>query len=96
MTLGALPDAHILFAPSMAEATRLVGDDEQYQRDIKNMKGEAQRLHDQVESGKFKTSPDQCRLAETQVEDRRARFNRMFSGPKPEVKKFLTDHCGPF
>ena len=67
--LGPLPSMHPLFSSSMAEATRAVGDDEQYQRDIKNMQNESQRLHDELESGKYASLPNQCSLAQTQVEE---------------------------
>ena len=123
--LGALPDAHVLFTSSMAEAMREIGETDEYQQAVKRMKDEASRLEQELAAGKI-TGTKQCVVAETQVEeslylennrsvyafyrklaisrnpneaDRLARFNRMFylvSGPKPEVRKFLTDHCGPF
>lgn len=123
--LGALPDAHILFTSSMAEAMREIGETDEYQQAIKRMKDEDSRLEQELTAGRI-TGPKQCVVAETQVEenlylensrsvyafyrklatsrnpsqaDRLARFNRMFylvSGPKPEVGKFLKDHCGPF
>jgi hypothetical protein len=69
LTLGALPSMHPLFGPSMAEAIRQVGDLEQYERSLKNMKEEANRLADELESGKYKSSPKQCSLAQAQVEE---------------------------
>jgi hypothetical protein len=126
LALGPLPDAHILFAPSMVEAMREIGDTEQADRNLKNMTAESQRLATQLNDGKFKTDPNECKLAQTQIEEslylensklvsmfylklppakgtsqaeRNARFNRMFfvvSSAKPEVKKSLTEHCGPF
>jgi hypothetical protein len=125
-TLGPLPSMHPLFSPSMAEATRAVGDEQQYQLDIKRMRSESQRLHNELESGKYKGNPKECSIAQAQVEerlylenpkllsmyymklppangddqaDRNARFNRMFfvvSNANPEIKKFLTAHCGKF
>ncbi|HKF20252.1 MAG TPA: hypothetical protein VKE93_01710 [Candidatus Angelobacter sp.] len=125
-TMGPLPSMHPLFSPSMAEATRAIGDDEQYQIDIKRMQAESKRLYDELQSGKYQGNPKECSIAQAQVEERLylenpklvsmyylklppakgnsqaerdARFNQMFyvlSGPKPEVKKFLTDHCGKF
>ncbi len=67
--LGPLPSMHPLFSSSMAEATRAVGDDQQYQREIKNMQAESQRLHDELESGKYASLPIQCSLAQTQIEE---------------------------
>jgi len=123
--LGALPDAHVLFTSSMAEAMREIGETDEYDAAMKRMKEESQRLQNDLDNGRI-TGPKQCTAAETHVEetlylensrsvyafyrklapsrnpsqaDRQARFNRMFylvSGPKPEVGKFLKDHCGPF
>jgi len=125
-TLGSLPSMHPLFSPSMAEAARAVGDDQQFQLDVKRMRAESQRLHDELVSGKYQRDPKECSIAQAQVEerlyledakllpmfylklppatgnsqaDRNARFNRMFfvvSSANPEIKKFLTDHCGKF
>lgn len=124
--LGPLPSMHPLFASSMAEAARALGDDQQYQLDIKRIRAESQRLHDELASGKYKRDPKECSIAQAQVEerlylenpklasvyylklppaqgnsqsDRNARFNRMFvvvASANPEIKKFLTDHCGKF
>ncbi len=66
--LGALPDAHVLFASSMAEATREIGETDEYERLMKNMKAEAPRLEQDLRSGKI-TGPKQCSAAETQVEE---------------------------
>jgi hypothetical protein len=68
MALGALPDAHVLFASSMAEATRKIGETDEYERLMKNMKAEAPRLEQDLRSGKI-TGPKQCSIAETQVEE---------------------------
>src|SRR5215471_2444241 len=125
-TLGPLPSMHPLFASSMAEAARAVGDDQQYQLDIKQMRAEAKRLHDELVNGKYKGDPKECSIAQAQVEeqlylenptlvsmyylklppaqgnapeDRNARFNRMFlvvASANPQIKKFLTAHCGKF
>jgi len=126
LLVGPLPSMHPLFASSMAEATRVVGDDEQYQLEIKRMRAESKRLHDELASGKYASAPNQCSIAQTQTEEslylenpklvsmfylklpsatgasqaeRNARFNRMFvvvSSARPQIKKFLTDHCGKF
>jgi hypothetical protein len=69
MALGPLPSMHPLFSSSMAEATKAVGDDEQYQRDIKNMQTESKRLHDELDSGKYASAPNQCSLAQTAIEE---------------------------
>ena len=67
--LGPLPDAHVLFSSSMAEAARGVGDTADFERRMKNMKDEAQRLRQELEAGKYKSSPNECRIAQTQVEE---------------------------
>jgi hypothetical protein len=69
-TLGPLPSMHPLFSPSMAEATRAIGDDEQYQIDIKRMQAESKRLYDELQSGKYKGNPKECSIAQAQVEER--------------------------
>src|SRR5258708_10444340 len=53
----------------MAEASRRIGDDEQYQRDIKQMGAESQRPHDELMAGKYASLPNQCSIAQTQVEE---------------------------
>lgn len=125
MPLGALPDAHVLFSSSMAEAMKEIGQTDDYAQAIKNMKDEAPRLEQRLHEGQVRAAK-QCAVAETQVEeslylennrsvyafyrklvisrnadvtDRQVRFNRMFylvSGPKPEVRTFLTQYCGKF
>jgi hypothetical protein len=69
LALGPLPSMHPLFASSMAEAMREIGDSEQYQLRLKQMKSESQRLHDELASGKYKSDPKECSLAQTQVEE---------------------------
>jgi hypothetical protein len=68
IALGALPDAHVLFSSSMAEALREIGETDEYERSIKNMKEEAPRLEQELRDGKI-TGPKQCTVAETQVEE---------------------------
>ncbi len=68
LALGALPDAHVLFSSSMAEALREIGETAEYDRAIKNMRSEAPRLEQELRSGKI-TGPKQCAVAETQVEE---------------------------
>jgi hypothetical protein len=68
IALGALPDAHILFSSSMAEALREIGEMDEYQRSMKNMKEEAPRLAEELRSGKIK-GDKQCVAAMTQVEE---------------------------
>jgi hypothetical protein len=58
--LGALPDAHVLFTSSMAEAIRLIGDQETYSRRLQQMKEESARLH---------ATADSCKTAEVAVEE---------------------------
>lgn len=68
IALGALPDAHVLFSSSMAEAMKEIGATDDYERDLKNIEAEAPRLKQQLESGKI-SGPKQCVVAETQVEE---------------------------
>lgn len=69
MALGALPSMHPLFGSSMAEAMREIGDAEEYQLRIKQMRSESQRLHDELANGKYKSDPKECSIAQTQVEE---------------------------
>jgi hypothetical protein len=66
--LGALPDAHVLFSSSMAEAMKEIGESDDYARAMKNMKDEASRLEQELRGGKV-ASAKQCTVAETQVEE---------------------------
>lgn len=88
--LGPLPSMHPLFASSMAEATRRVGDDEQYQRDIRQMHTESKRLHDELNKGKYAAAPNQCSIAQTQVEEslylKNSRFVTMFYLKLPRAR----------
>lgn len=68
IALGALPDAHILFTSSMAEALRQIGETQEYERRMQNMKQEVTRLEEELRSGKI-TGPKQCTVAETKVEE---------------------------
>lgn len=68
ITLGALPDPHVLFSSSMAEALREIGETAEYERAMKNMKDEAPRLEQNLRDGKV-TGPKRCAVAETQVEE---------------------------
>jgi hypothetical protein len=68
IALGALPDPHVLFTSSMAEAMREIGETDDYQQAMKNMKDEAPRLKQELHDGKI-TGPKQCTVAETQVEE---------------------------
>jgi hypothetical protein len=67
--LGPLPSMHPLFASSMAAAMLEIGDAEEYQLRLKQMKAESQRLHDDLEAGKYQSNPQQCSIAQTQVEE---------------------------
>ena len=60
-TLGALPALHILFAPSMTEATRLIGDEDGYRQKLAQLKDEARRLSE--------TAGKNCVLAEIFIEE---------------------------
>lgn len=68
IALGALPDAHVLFSSSMAEALREIGETDDYQRSVKNMKAEAPRLAEELRNGKIPEAK-RCSVAETQVEE---------------------------
>jgi hypothetical protein len=52
LALGALPDAHVLFSSSMAEAQREIGETDDYDRSLKNMKEESPRLKQELDAGK--------------------------------------------
>jgi hypothetical protein len=69
MALGPLPSMHPLFSSSMAEATRAIGDETRYERLVTEMRSEAKRLHDELESGKYKGNPRECELAQVTVEE---------------------------
>ena len=69
MALGPLPSMHPLFSSSMAEATREIGDEARYQRLLGQLRSESKRLHDELESGKYKGNPRECELAQTTVEE---------------------------
>lgn len=66
--LGALPDAHVLFSSSMAEALREIGESDEYERSMKNMRAEAPRLADELSNGKIPEAK-RCTVAETHVEE---------------------------
>jgi hypothetical protein len=68
IALGAIPSPHVLFTSSMAEAMREIGEADDYERAIKNMKEEAPRLEQALREGKI-TGPKECTLAESQVEE---------------------------
>jgi hypothetical protein len=73
--LGAIPYQHILFGPSQAEAMRLVGDADGYDRAIARMKQTTGTFEDDF--AKFvarsvtapRSNTDKCVLAEVQVEE---------------------------
>jgi hypothetical protein len=67
-SLGALPAMHILFGPSMLEATRVIGDVEEYERHLQRMRDEAQSLREKLRKGTVSVE-DRCRLAQTVVEE---------------------------
>jgi len=68
LALGALPAMHVLFSSSMAEAMHEIGETEDYERAMKNMKEESLRLEQDLSNGKI-TGPKECTLAESQVEE---------------------------
>lgn len=66
--LGALPDAHILFGPSMLEARREAGDLEGYKQGLERMKTETREIEERFGQGKI--PPERrCGLAEVQMEE---------------------------
>jgi hypothetical protein len=66
--MGALPQPHALFGPSMLEAIREIGDSETYAKRLASMKQEAERLEDEFQKGTVKGN--KCTLAETEFEER--------------------------
>lgn len=68
IAMGALPDPHVLFSSSMAEALREIGETSEYNRAMKNMRDEAPRLEQELHSGKI-TGPKRCAVAQTQAEE---------------------------
>jgi len=67
IALGALPYTHILFAPSMVEATRLIGDSERYAALMKDTRRDMDRIQDQLE--RRAVAPDtECLDAELTTE----------------------------
>jgi len=67
-SLGALPDSHILFGSSMAEATRLIGDNKGYVRWMTLLNSETNRMQAEFEKGTIKPEM-QCSLAETYIDE---------------------------
>lgn len=68
IALGALPDAHVLFSSSMAEALKEIGETDEYNRSMQNIKAEAPRLKQELQDGKI-PEPKRCPVAETQIEE---------------------------
>lgn len=66
--LGALPDAHILFGPSQAEAMREIGDVEAADRAIARMKAATLNFEDRFAKLAPRLTIDKCVLAELQTE----------------------------
>jgi len=68
--LGALPDAHILFGPAMAEAQRLIGDGKSYWNTMSRMKAELNRTANAPNPREASLPPErQCVAAEFYIED---------------------------
>lgn len=59
-----LPDEHVLFTSSMAEATRVIGDEKTYEWRMNRINVEAQRLEKEFQDGKVKPQ-FQCKAANT-------------------------------
>jgi hypothetical protein len=68
IALGAIPAPHILFGSSMAEAMKEIGETDDYELAMKNMRSEAPRLEEEVSDGRI-SGPKACAAAETQVEE---------------------------
>lgn len=65
--MGPLPQQHILFGPSMLQAIKEIGDDENYQKRLANMRSEVTHLEDEFQKGFIKGG--KCALAETEFEE---------------------------
>ncbi|MBZ5523631.1 MAG: hypothetical protein LAP21_15465 [Acidobacteriia bacterium] len=68
LAIGPLPNPHILFGSSMAQAMQRVGDLKEYDLRIRNMQEESRRLAEELKAGKIK-SADRCFIAQTQLEE---------------------------
>jgi hypothetical protein len=66
--LGAIPYAHILFGPSQAEAMRLIGDVEAYDRAAAQMKETTGNFEERFQKLSSRSGIERCVLAEVQVE----------------------------
>lgn len=66
--MGALPDAHVLFGPSMTEARRLIGDNQGYTKELEDMKAEANRFKAGFDAGTI-TGDKECHIAEVYWEE---------------------------
>jgi hypothetical protein len=75
LAIGPLPNPHILFGSSMAQAMQRVGDLKEYDVRIKNMQEESQRLAEELKAGKIKPA-ERCFIAQTQLEERLYLENR--------------------
>ncbi len=62
--LGRLPDIHVIFTSSMAEATRLAGDEARYKTLMRQIQEESQNLEKEFQAGKIKPE-NQCKVANT-------------------------------
>jgi hypothetical protein len=67
--LGAIPYAHILFGPSQAEAMRLIGDVESYNRSVAQMKETTGNFEERFQKLSNRSGLEKCVLAEIQLEE---------------------------
>jgi len=67
--LGAIPYAQILFGPSQAEAMRLIGDVEAYDRAVKQMTDTTANFEERFQRLSNRPGLEKCVLAEIQVEE---------------------------
>jgi hypothetical protein len=66
--LGALPYQHILFGPSQAEAMRLIGDVQGYQKAVERLREDSATFEERFQKLGPKASIDKCTFAEIEIE----------------------------
>jgi hypothetical protein len=66
--LGALPSPHVLFGPSMTEATRKIGDVKGYDVRLAHMKEEVRTFEESFARAAARSPAIKCRLAQDQME----------------------------
>jgi len=62
--IGRVPDQHVLFSSSMAEAIRVIGDDATYRKRLQSISDETKNLEKEFQEDKIKPQ-DRCKVANT-------------------------------